>query len=205
MKKVEILRYALNIAKFMQSASELVYENQQPNYYNNLELKIMSQNEIIIELSQNRRNFKIWSPYNINYIQDLKSLIPKYCRRWDAEEKCWRININFIGNTQRLLEKYFPDIRRQYTNRALRMCEQIAYETKTTRKRSAPHKKQEKQNNPYNVLEVSENAPDEVIKAVYKAQARLHHTDLNKIEDSKMREINAAYEEIRRLRQWTSK
>jgi hypothetical protein len=55
---------------------------------------------------------------------------------------------------------------------------------------------------PYAVLGVTEGAPDEVVKAAYKAQARRCHADLGG-DDKRMKEINAAYEEIRRSRQWT--
>lgn len=58
--------------------------------------------------------------------------------------------------------------------------------------------------NPYRVLGVRENAPDEVITKTYRRLARRYHPDLNPDNAEaaeRMGEINRAYEEIRSLRQ----
>ena len=61
-------------------------------------------------------------------------------------------------------------------------------------------------NNPYSVLGVSPNATDEEIKQAYHDLARKYHPDkyrdseLADLAGEKMKEINAAYEEIQRLR-----
>lgn len=60
--------------------------------------------------------------------------------------------------------------------------------------------------NPYSVLGVSPNASDEEIKTAYRNLARKYHpdkyadSDLKEIADEKMKEVNAAYEEIQRMR-----
>jgi len=61
-------------------------------------------------------------------------------------------------------------------------------------------------NNPYKVLGVSPNATDDEIKQAYRELARKYHpdkyreSDLADLAEEKMKEINAAYEEIQKLR-----
>lgn len=62
-------------------------------------------------------------------------------------------------------------------------------------------------NNPYKILGVSPEADDEEIKKAYRELARKYHpdrysdSDLADLAGEKMKEINAAYEEILRLRE----
>lgn len=59
---------------------------------------------------------------------------------------------------------------------------------------------------PYKVLGVSPTASDDEIKSAYRALARKYHpdkysdSDLKDLADEKMKEINAAYEEIQKIR-----
>ncbi len=61
-------------------------------------------------------------------------------------------------------------------------------------------------NNPYQILGISPNATDEEVKQAYRNLARKYHpdkyrdSDLADLAEEKMKEINAAYEEIQKLR-----
>lgn len=156
MRKMDLLKHATNIAKFMDAISQALasevseatevpfvayrtfglsdllggddVELEQPVGLGDIGLDDMSLRKIIIELSTDRSHFKIWTPWNEGFIKELKRQIPKHARGWDDNERCWRIDTYWFGNAQRLLPEWFPEIDRSYTNRAIRMCEQLSRE-----------------------------------------------------------------------------
>jgi hypothetical protein len=281
MDEQKVLRYAMNLADFMKHVSTMLDESvrggsetvipppqeytgdPEPNGHRDedtleaIGLDDTSIMSVIIELSQDRTNFKVWVPYDEDFKEELKRSIPKKQRWFDREERCWRIAIDWFGNAQRLLAEHFPSLDRRYTDRALRMCEVLvreeeeeryaahreaeeryhaaqqagaqrardAYNEAARRAHSAAHERSRRAsqrsydawesaydassdsrtaraNDPYRVLGVQADAPDEVIKAAYKAQARRYHSDLQSGDDDGMKRVNAAFEEIGRQRGW---
>lgn len=154
MKKMDVIKHAANIAKFMEAISNALmseidnptvdpmvrprsvgifdilgdFENNQTSGLGDIGLDDMSLRRIVIELSTDRTHFKIWTPFKDGFISELKRQIPKHSREWDENDRCWRVDTYWFGNAQRLLHDHFPDLERVYTNRAIRMCEQLAHE-----------------------------------------------------------------------------
>lgn len=255
MDKSELLRHALNISRLMQSLSDFVIQETEPppnlrtknhqaeefvNYGKyeepirlaDIGLDDMHMAKIVIELSQNRDEFKIWTPFDQDFVDSIKEKIPKHARWWDPDERCWRVDCYWFGNAQELLPKYFYGIERHYTSRAYAMCEQLAREddaqtelnrearrkqkqktrnknksakskskNQTKRQTRKPKTKQKIEYSPYDVLNVKENAPDDVVKAAHRVMARLNHSDLGG-DENKMKKINEAFEQIKLERGW---
>jgi hypothetical protein len=271
----KVLQYALNLADLMRKASLLLGETAQqhehlvaptrggkghdddridPSSLQAIGLDDTSIMSIIIELSQDRTNFKIWTPYDESFNSDLKRHVPKGARKFDWDEKCWRVDVEWFGNVQHLILEHYPNIDRKYTNRAVRMLEAIIdqQQEEEEQARYAEYAKHQSKHeararaaydryrdtarraqasandeydrarrrteqsydktwddwdeapdgdDPYKVLGVQPDAPDEVIKAAHKAQARKHHTDVGG-DGVMMAKINAAYESIGRQRGW---
>jgi hypothetical protein len=191
----------------------------------------MSLNKVLIELSTDRSHFKIWAPFHQEFIEDLKSQIPSHSRRWDPNERCWRVDCYWFGNAQLLLPVYYPDLDRHYTDRAIRMCEQIARDedkeeryNKKQQKKKKPNRQRSKrkrsnkktksrarepeptypEDEAYKVLGVDPEAPDEVVKAAHKALARKYHPDLGG-DEKRTKKINDAFETIKEMRGWITK
>lgn len=272
----KVLKYALNIADLMKKASALLGDpggqpeetivgrsrsrrSSSEDRIDQESLEAIGLDDtgimaIIIELSQDRSNFKIWTPYSEEFNTALKREVPKGARKFDWDERCWRIDIDWFGNAQHLIVDHYPDIDRRYTDRAIRMCAAISeqqqedeessrqhtrhsrqqehddrarsaynrYKETARRTNESAHREYEKArrktdasydktwdnwddepngNDPYKVLGVLPDAPDEVVKAAHKAQARKHHTDLGG-DGVMMSKINVAYETIGRERGW---
>jgi hypothetical protein len=271
MDHTDIFRHAVNIAKLFQAVGDFVtqgeWQEEQPiparRYRSaddlhrhhdefgdplNLEdigLDDMSLSRIVIELSQTRDHFKIWTPYDDNFRRAIKSAIPAKFRRWDPDETCWRVDCYWFGNAQKMIHEHFPGLERYYTERAIRMCERLAEEdgkdeappppqkkkvnrTSTRKPKSKAKAKYKKNKNTptenddpyenwskppptppseesdaYEVLGISPNAPDEVVKAAHKALAKKFHTDATgKSEDKDIKKVNAAFEKIKEMREW---
>ena len=151
MRKVDIIRQTLNIVELMNAVSDalmsgiskpgedpiiqprevLAFEaDDEPSCSSpnlaDIGLDDMGIHRIVIELSTDRSHFKVWTPYNEEFVARIKREIPKHARGWDQDERCWRVDTYWFGNVQLLLPRFFPDMERSYTNRAVRMCEMLA-------------------------------------------------------------------------------
>jgi len=173
MDKSDIFRHAVNIADFFKVVGEFVTQGSWPEeqdtpsrryrsideFHRNhdefgdpvdlgdLGLDDMSLSRVVVELSQTREHFKIWTPFNEDFRIAIKECIPPHGRRWDPDERCWRVDCYWFGNAQELLPKHFPTLERYYTSRAIKMCERLASgdeDEQVSRKKSKTRREKKK-------------------------------------------------------------
>jgi len=118
--------------------------------------------------------YRVIVPYNPNFLNDFKIVIPIPYRRWNPTSKCWYVSKICIADLIPLLKKYFKNIK---TN--------IGAESSSE--------------NPYTIMGLTSKASNEVIKAAYKALALKLHPDRGG-DSNKMEELNLAYEKIKKER-----
>lgn len=120
----------------------------------------------------------IWArtPYNADFVNDLKDEIPKDYRRWDKEERVWVISYVYEKEILDLCSSYFDKVIQHGEKRYSTILSPPAYKT----------------------LHLLPSAPKEVVVAAYRVLARLYHPDLNKDKNAteKMKGINVAFDTI---------
>jgi hypothetical protein len=114
-------------------------------------------------------------------IQELKEIIPAEFRNYDPTKKTWMIN------NWDCLNVWLDELRRSYDIETEFSSEQA--------NRQPPPPPKQNLTSPYQTLYLLPNAPPEVIKATYKALAKIHHPDANG-NNEKMIQINPAFEII---------
>jgi hypothetical protein len=113
----------------------------------------------------------------VGAIAELKEIVPAALRSYYPTLKTW------IITERELLDNWFSELRRYYS------VEVDEYKT--------PSRPQPQQSiaTPFTTLHLLPDAPPEVVKAAYKALAKIHHPDLRG-DNEKMLEINRAFEAI---------
>ncbi len=114
-------------------------------------------------------------------ISELKGIIPAEFRNYDPTKKTWMIN------NWDCLNGWLDELRRSYDIETEFSSEQA--------NRQPPPPPKQNLTSPYQTLYLLPNAPPEVIKASYKALAKIYHPDARGNHE-KMIEINRAFEII---------
>lgn len=122
----------------------------------------------------------IWvkAPYNILFVAEVKSKIPKDYRKWDPDERVWVINYCYEDKIIAICSTYFEDIayygEKKYSSKSIQSSP--AYET----------------------LFLLPGAPKEVVIATYRALSKLYHPDVSNKPNTteRMKEINIAFDNI---------
>jgi hypothetical protein len=118
----------------------------------------------------------ISSPWDQNFLDDLKTSIPFFARSWKPEHKLWSIRKNWVP------------VAVEVTRRHFRVVEIPAEE----QKRQSTHTSSDV----YAVLCLLPSAPRELVKAAYRVLALAHHPDREGGDIEKMQRLNAAYEKL---------
>lgn len=155
-------------------------------------------------MSRNFGRIVLETPYNEEYIAALKAVIPSQFRSWD--QGVWTLDPRYFSCAIALMRHFFGD---GYIDSTKGVAEPQVSDWKERWEawKSTSHKRGERENRPpprlkpvsnaFSVLYVTSNAPPEVIKAVYRTLASIHHPDKGG-DTAVMQQINEAYNELKR-------
>jgi hypothetical protein len=146
------------------------------------------------------------TPYVAEYVNALKTVIPSQFRDYTGNG-LWAIDPRYFSCALALYKHFFGD---GYIDSTNGVAEPQVSDWKERWEvwKTTSNKRGEKENprqpprssqssNAFSVLYVTSNAPPEVIKAVYRTLASIHHPDKGG-DLAVMQQINAAYEELKR-------
>lgn len=57
----------------------------------------------------NGRKIFIYTPYDADFVSELKSAIPHGSRRWDPEARCWEASVQFLDNVRAIIRNHFGE------------------------------------------------------------------------------------------------
>jgi hypothetical protein len=120
---------------------------------------------------------KITFRYRAEVIQAIKDFIPAASREYLPSEKAWLISPGWVHSALDTLRWYFDEVQ---------IIEQGQPSTPTPIRKTDPD---------FAALWLLPGAPAEVVRAAYKALARLHHPDIGG-GTAEMQTVNAAYAKL---------
>lgn len=133
------------------------------------------------------------TPYKADFINELKDSIDPPFRRWNGDKRAWIIRAAVFSIVHEIIDSHYPDEVWQVSETAQELIQ------KSYSYRVVYPEKQPDCSGPRTVLHVTDDAPDCVVQAAYKALARMHHPDVGGSREV-MSKVNAAYEEIKKGR-----
>ena len=118
---------------------------------------------------------------------------PSY-RRWDLDTQQWKVHWKFLPLLAQMSRKYYTNVDWSSLPGRWQMFAVGSAPPSEEPLTEAPKP------DPYAQLHLLESAPMEVVKAVYRVLATLHHPDKQDGNSTRMADVNAAYKEICRIR-----
>ena len=157
---------------------------------------------IVIEL-WDHNSVALFSPYDKDFVNDLKKIGDRSMRKWDPDNKAWIIRTAIFEDVHQLLDDYFPHEEWAVADDAKDAIQMVYHKQVNpggAQATSAPVGPPTSYG-PYATLYVNDSAPDAVVKAAYKALSRMYHPDLGG-DPKAMGTVNAAFEDIKKKRGW---
>jgi hypothetical protein len=114
------------------------------------------------------------TPYDEDFVDDLKTTIPRSARHWDSDKKVWIVLAEYRESLLAVLEEYFRVVDTDSKGRASQDSEAHA------------------------ILHLLPSAPPELVKVAYRCLALLVHPDKANGDLSQMQKLNAAYERLQK-------
>ena len=156
---------------------------------------------IVIEL-WDHNSVAVFSPYNRDFVYDLKQIGDKGLRHWEPDHKAWVVRTAIFADVHALLDDYFPNEEwavAQDAQDAIQMVYAKQVNPGGAKAASAQAVGPPTSFGPYATLYINDSAPDCVVAAAHKALARMLHPDLGGDRDA-MAAVNAAFEQIKKAR-----
>ncbi len=146
---------------------------------------------------------EIQTPFVADFVDDLKDAVP-IGLSWSAELKVWQFPWRYMSTVQGIADRYYNTRVFMGTDEVTvspnGLVEYVFPFPSSTSRQSPPPPPPREETTPscFRTLHVSADAPEEVIKAAYRALAHSSHPDKGGSADA-MRKLNLAYEEALRL------
>ncbi len=119
---------------------------------------------------------RLYTPFDADFVDDLKARIPARLRRWDKPDKCWVVSATGIDRAKIIAIRFYGHV------------EDIPPPSPQSNAVAVT---------PFAVLHLTPDAPADLVPIVYRHLAKAFHPDRGG-DTRQMQQINEAYEKIRK-------
>lgn len=121
---------------------------------------------------------KLTTPYNLDFVIELKNEIPPGDREWVPSIKAWVVSKTQLDIVETLCKRYYAKV-------VVNIQSSGSFTSQET---------------PFSILYLTPEAPSWLVKRVWKLLAQEYHPDRNKDGLERMKMVNEAYDEIKKIR-----
>lgn len=154
-----------------------------------------------IESATTLAGIYLYTPFDEDFVSELKAMVPASMRLWEADDKRWYVFGTYADQVVRKVFDYWPDA--QDNRREEHKDAQQGHGRQ--RERAQSHGQWQQTTVPnaspdHAALYVTQDAPPEVIRAAYKALMLLYHPDRDSSADAttKAQRINGAFSALKK-------